>query len=446
MIDKVISTIRKYDMVKSGNIVYAAVSGGSDSMAMLHILNRIRKDFGFELRAVHVNHGIRGDEADSDERFVEEYCKSIDVPLSVRRADVVGEAERLGLGLEETGRKIRYEYFSSLESGSLIATAHNLTDRAETFLFNFARGSTLRGLGSIPPVRDNFIRPLIDCSKDEIEEYCKSNNIPFVTDSTNADVTYSRNRIRHNVLTELRKINPSFEASALRCIESLREDEAFLSESAEKLVSDSFCEKAYRADVLISAPLPIRKRAVIKIIEKSFGITPENKAVDEICGILENGGSRQINSGIVVRVRGGFLEFPDKALPRIGVHELTEGVLHAGNAEISVTLINIDETNSLQNISNNDLICCLDYDKITGKAVFRSRAEGDKVTLRKRRCSKTLKKLFNELSVAPEKRDSVIVLADDAGVLFVEKIGVDARCEIGRDTRKILKIEINRES
>lgn len=433
-------------MIKSGDVVYAAVSGGSDSMAMLHILNRIKNGFGFELRAVHVNHGIRGNDADSDEWFVEEYCQGIEVPLSVLRADVVGEAERLGLGLEEAGRKIRYEYFSSLESGSLIATAHNLTDRAETFLFNFARGSTLRGLGSIPPVRDNFIRPLIDCSKDEIEEYCKINNIPFVTDSTNADVTYSRNRIRHNVLTELRTINPSFEASALRCIESLREDEAYLSGLAEKLVFDSSCEKCYDADVLASAPLPVRKRAVIRIIEKNFGITPENKAVDEICRILENGGSRQINSGIVVRVRGGFLEFPEKALPRNGEQDLCEGTFLAGNAEITVSFINVDETICLHNILNIDSICCLDCDKIIGKAVFRSRAAGDKITLKKRRCTKTLKKLFNELSVAPEKRDSVIVLADDAGVLFAEEIGVDARAEIGPETRRILKIEINRVS
>lgn len=433
-------------MLNSGDVVYAAVSGGSDSMAMLHILNRIRNDFRFELRAVHVNHGIRGGDADSDERFVREYCKSIGVPISVLRADVVGEAERLGLGLEETGRKIRYEYFSSLGNGSLIATAHNLTDRAETFLFNFARGSTLRGLGSIPPVRENFIRPLIDCSKDEIEEYCRSNRIPFVTDSTNADVTYSRNRIRHNVLTELRKINPSFEASALRCIEALREDEAFLSESAERLVCDCACEKSYRADVLMSASLPLRKRAVIKIIEKAFGVTPENKAVDEICRILECGGSRQINSGIVVRVRGGFLEFPEETMPRNGVHDLTEGVIHAGNAEITVSFINIDETNSLQNISNNYSICCFDYDKIIGKAVFRSRAAGDKITLKKRRCTKTLKKLFNELSVAPEIRDSVIVLADDEGVVFAEGIGVDARCEIGPQTRRAVKIEISRRS
>ena len=446
MIDKVISTIRKHNMINSGDVVYAAVSGGSDSMAMLHILNAIREDIGFELRAAHVNHGIRGDDADSDESFVREYCESNSVPLSVLKADVIGEARRLGIGLEEAGRNIRYDFFSSLEEGALIATAHNLTDRAETFIFNFSRGSALRGLGSIPPVRANFIRPLIDCSKSEIEEYCYENALSFVTDLTNSDVAYSRNRIRHNVLPELRKINPLFETAAFRCIESLREDEAFLSETAERLVSDSCFENRYNTDILNSSPLPIRKRAVIRIVEKAFGVTPEYKAVDEICRILQNGGCTQINSGITVRVRRGFLDFPEEASERFDERELCEGMTVTGNAEISVSIINCDETICSQNILNNNSICFLDYDKINGKAVFRSREAGDRITLRKRRCTKTLKKLLNELSVAPEKRDSIIILADESGVLFAEGIGANARAEVSSSTRRILKIEINRMS
>lgn len=438
MINKVISTIRRYDMIERGSVVVAAVSGGSDSMAMLHILNAIKNDIGFELRAVHVNHGIRGDEADADERFVVQYCGRNGIPLEILKADVIGEAQKLGIGLEEAGRKIRYEFFAS-QGNVLIATAHNLTDRAETFIFNFARGSALRGLGSIPPVRDNFIRPLIDCSKAEIEVYCAENAVQYVTDKTNSDVTYSRNRIRHNVLPELRILNGGFEKAAARCIDSLREDEKYLSTCADELILKAEADGGYVAGIISSAPDVIKKRAIIKITEKLCGVTPEHKFIDELCFILENGGSRQINGGVILRVRNGILEKK---------HELTDAPIELvefaqGNFKIGAYDVNVFfDTDCLQNVSNYTYKYILDYGKINGKAYFRGRDQGDKICLKGRGCTKTLKKLFNELSVPPEKRDSVVVLADESGVLLVAGVGIDARAEIGPETEKIAVITL----
>lgn len=441
MINKVISTIKKYDMISDGSVVVAAVSGGSDSMAMLHILDCIKGDLGFKLKAVHVNHGIRGKEADADESFVIDYCKKNGIPLKVCKADVIGEAKTLGMGLEEAGRKIRYNFFESYGKDVLIATAHNLSDRAETFLFNFARGSVLRGLGSIPPVRDNYIRPLINCTKAEIEDFCKENSIDYVTDKSNSDVRYSRNRIRHKIVPELYEINSSFEQSAARCIDSLCEDEAYLGECADKLVAESVSGKCFDAKILSLAPAPIKKRAVIRIIESFFGFTPEYKAVEEICFILSNGGSRQINGGVTVRVRGGMLEFPSECDCSIEPFALECGDFQAGNATVTV---NICEINSLQNISNNNSIYFIDSDKIIGEAYFRSRQAGDRIFIKKRGCTKSLKKIFNEMKIPPEKRDSLVILSDESGVILVEGVGVDYRTEISKETRNILKIEIKR--
>ncbi len=442
MINKVLFSIRKYNMIESGSAVVAAVSGGSDSMAMLHILNLLKDEIGFSLEAIHVNHGIRGEEANSDEHFVENYCTANGIPLRICRADVVSYAENNGIGLEEAGRIVRYSFFEEYGDSVLIATAHNSTDRTETFLFNFTRGSALRGLGSIPPVRGNFIRPLIECSKSEIEEYCRINGIDFVTDKSNADTVYARNRIRHNVLSELRVINPSLESAAARCIDSLREDEQYLSDCALELVSKASDGESFRADIIAQAPIPIRKRAIISIIERRFNRTPDANAVDEILFILSNGGSRQINGGITVRVRSGLLEFPQESVGAFDSVPLECGSYSVGNATVEVSLLT-GETLYSQNILNNVSIFFLDYDKIIGKALFRSRKAGDKITLPKR-CSKTLKKLFNELSLIPEKRESVIVLADEAGVLCVEGIGVDSRCTVSEKTENILKIIINR--
>ena len=442
MINKVISTVRKYNMIERGSVVVAAVSGGSDSMAMLHILDAIKGDFDFTLKAVHVNHGIRGAEADADERFVEEYCSQNSIPLEILKADVISEAQKLGVGLEEAGRKIRYEFFAR-QGDVLVATAHNLTDRAETFIFNFARGSALRGLGSIPPVRDNFIRPLIDCSKDEIEAYCELNNVAFVTDKSNADVTYSRNRIRHNVLPELRNINSGFENAAARCIDSLREDEKYLSDCARELVSKAENNGRYNASVIADAPAVIKKRAIVMIAQELCGVTPEHKFIDELCFILENGGSRQINGGSTLRVRNGFIELPDSDVDTlITPANFTDGVLQVGNSEISVSI----NSDCSQKVLNYDHKYVIDYDKINGKAFFRGREQGDKICLKGRGCTKTLKKLFNELAIAPEKRDSVVILADESGVILVPGVGIDSRVAISPETKNtaVITIKSNR--
>ncbi len=441
MIDKVKSTIEKYNMILKGSTVVAAVSGGSDSMAMLSVLNALKDEMDFTLCAAHVNHCLRGESADADERFVCEKCGEIGVKLYVKRADIAALAAEQGIGLEECGRNVRYEFFDSI-GADVIATAHNLSDRAETFLFNFARGSALRGLCSIPPVRGNVIRPIIDCTKAEILEYCEANGIAYVTDATNADVVYSRNRIRHNVVSELKKINPSFEAGAGRCISALNEDEEFLSSLADNAVKSSECSGGYSAEELSLLPLPIKKRAIIKIIEAVSGVTAEYKFVDKICALLESGGSMQINGGVTVRVRKGMLDFPEEAdAPQ--TEELCEK-LDFGSATITANFINTGETNNLQNFSNKVLEYHLDCDKIHGKVVVRSRMDGDSVTLASRKCTKSLKKLFNELAIPPEKRNSVAVFADDEGIILVEGAGVAMRTAVGKDTGKILTIKIER--
>lgn len=443
MIDKVKASIRKYNMIPKGSTVVAAVSGGSDSMALLNILTSIKDEYGFELCSAHVNHCLRGESADRDEKFVRENCEKLGVQLYVKRANVAEIAAEQGMGLEECGRNVRYDFFNSLGENIIIATAHNLSDRAETFLFNFARGSALRGLCSIPPVRENIVRPLIDCSKNEIIEFCEKNQIEYVTDETNSDVKYSRNRIRHNVITELRKINPSFENNASRCITSLSEDEEFLSSLAGELTEKSKNENGYYAAVLLSAPKPVLKRALIGIVESCKNVTPEYKFIEKLCQLLSNGGNMQINGGVTVRVRKGILDFPNEISdPEKSV--LDGKTLNFAGAVIETEIINSTEINNLQIISKRDLEYYLDCDKIHGRVIVRSREEGDKITLASRRCTKSLKKLFNELAVLPEKRNSVAVFADDDGVILVEGAGCSERVSVKKNTHKLLKIKISR--
>ena len=441
MINKVRARVR--DMIPEGSTVVAAVSGGSDSMAMLCILNQIKAEFGFSLCAAHVNHGLRGEAADGDEKFVREKCAGMGIKLYVKRADVAALAEKQGIGLEECGRNVRYEFFNSLGEDIIIATAHNLSDRVETFFFNFARGSALRGLCSIPVTRDNVVRPIIDCTKDEILEYCERNGIEYVTDATNDDISYNRNRIRHNVVPEFRCINPSFEASAGRCISAINEDEAFLTSLALEAAEKAECDGGYSASALDMLAMPVKKRALINIIEHCKGVTPEYKFADKICRLLRNGGSMQINGGVTVRVRKGVLDFPS-AGEDVPEAELCER-LDFGSAVITARIINREEINNLQNISKSVLEYYLDCDKIHGRAVVRSRSEGDSITLASRKCTKTLKKLFNELAIPPEKRNAVAVFADDEGVFLVEGAGISRGVAVDKNTKNIMLIRIERQ-
>ncbi len=437
MIDKVAAAIEKYDMIKPESRVVAAVSGGSDSMAMLAVLNELKEKYNFTLEAAHVNHCLRGADADADEEYVRSICAEWEIPFHLLRADVADIAKREGKSLEEAGRKVRYDFFSSFGDDVIIATAHNLNDRAETFLFNFARGSALRGLCSIPAKRDNIIRPLINCSKKEIVEFCESREIKYVTDKTNSDIKYTRNRIRHNVITELENVNTAFEESAARCIDALNEDEKFLSSLADEHIE----KYGLSAEALAAAPVPVRNRAIIKIIERETGVTPEYGALMRVAAIL-GGGACETNGGIRVRVRHGFIEFPQEPERCDEQAEFENGMAVCCGVEFYSEIINV--TNNLQNILKERLEYFLDYDKIVGKLTVRCRKEGDKIRLYPSGCTKSLKKLFNEKAVEPEKRNVLPMLADENGIILIPGIGFDCRVKVTAKTERVIKIRVEK--
>ncbi len=443
MNNKVRASIERYHMLPEGSTVVAAVSGGSDSMVLLNILHSLKDEYKINLCAAHVNHCLRGDDADRDEKFVEKKCNEMGIPVHILRVNVAEKAKESGEGFEECARRIRYEFFNSLGDDVIIATAHNLSDRVETFLFNFSRGSALRGLCSIPVKRDNIIRPLIDCTKAEILEFCEKNSIEYVTDYTNDDVSYSRNRIRHNVVKEFSVINGSFEKCAERCIAAINEDEEYLSSLADDCIEKSRRESGFDTKILAGAPAPLKKRAIIKITEKCVGITPEHKFVLMICDMLETEGKVQINGGVTVRVRKGILDFPQEVCESTS-SEFVDGKAEFFDSVIETEIVNIKEINNLQNFSKQGLEYFLDCDKIFGRLVVRSRQAGDKISLKSRGCTKSLKKLFNELEITPEKRNSVAVIADEKGVVLVEGTGCDSRVAVTKSTENVLVVRIKK--
>ena len=273
MIEAVRALTAEYDMLPRGGAVLCAVSGGADSMCLLHLLSSLAKEGGFRVSAAHYNHSLRGAESDRDAAFVAEWCALRGIPCIVGAGDVGREAELRGLGVEETARQMRYEFLRTVADTTgcdRIATAHSADDNLETLLLHLVRGAGLHGLAGIPPRRGDIVRPLLTTARADIMAYLEEHHVPHVEDSTNTDEAYARNRIRRQVVPVLRQLNPRLTESAAETMGYLRADDDFLNAQAA-----AACRNARWAedDLVIEAryiaqlPAAIAPRAVRRLLE-----------------------------------------------------------------------------------------------------------------------------------------------------------------------------------
>ena len=256
----------RYGMLPPGSTVICALSGGADSVCLLHWLLSLAAERQLRVCAAHFDHRLRGAESERDAAFAARLCESRGVTLFSGSGDASAWAAERGLGTEEAARELRYAFFEKTAAelpGSRVATAHNADDNAETLLMRLGRGSGLRGLGGIPPVRGIYIRPLLQTERSTILRYLRENELEWVEDSTNGEDAYTRNRLRHRVLPLLREEYPGFVRSVSACAERLREDEAYLSAQAAALLPPEAGEEgalSFSAAALAAAPRPLALR------------------------------------------------------------------------------------------------------------------------------------------------------------------------------------------
>lgn len=270
---KLLSASAEYDMLREGDKVLIALSGGADSTALAVLLNELSERLGISLHAAHLNHCLRGEESDRDETHVRNFCERFGIPLTVERIDVAKAAAESGDGIEETARRIRYEFLERTADSfgcTKIATAHNLNDNAETVIMNLIRGTGLRGLAGIPPVRGRIVRPLLFCPREAIEGFLKERGIDFVTDHTNFDKKYIRNKIRHEILPLLCDINPLFIDSTAEFTKLLRSDADYLDGVAESIPIDENGEVSISRDLLAGLPAGIAGRIVKRLYAEAY--------------------------------------------------------------------------------------------------------------------------------------------------------------------------------
>ena len=452
MYRKAVETIKKYNMISYGDKIVAGLSGGADSCALLHLLSSLREEFGITILAVHVNHGIRGTEAQRDEEFAGEFCRHLQIGFKAYHCDIPAEAVKRGLGEEETGRLVRYEKFREavMETGAdKIAVAHNLNDCTETFLMNLCRGAGLKGLSGIKPVSGNIIRPLINCSREEIETYCADNMIGFCTDSTNLQNEYTRNKIRNILIPWLKNnINSSADLNIAKTSELLKEEEDYL----EGIAYDKYQASVVKSEnglTILKTDSILKEHSVIRnrVLRLALrGLRPDLRDfsrvhIESADSILNGSIGRKVNlpGNITVlksyeglelykgeRNYSGFC-YDIKIGQKYFIKELDKFVLLSLNYEKKIgKCVNMCTKRA-------------DYDKIKGKIQLRTRQAGDTIGIKNGR--KKIKDLLIDEKISADKRDKIPLLACGNSVILAgERLGMDYY--IQDSTKNVLYIYI----
>lgn len=419
------------DMDTSASILIG-FSGGADSSALLCMLNAYAKESGSKLYAAHINHGIRGAEADRDEDFCRKTAEKYGIPIFVLRADVPAIAKESGESVETAARRVRYDFFDELmrEHGiQILATAHNANDNLETVIFNLARGTGLDGLCGIPKTRDvnsgKLVRPILDMSRSEILDFCKKNDLSYVTDSTNADTDYTRNKIRADIIPSLLSINGAAVTSATRASENLRADSQYLWQLTDSFIKENLKNEKIPLDALKSAPRPIFNRAIMRIYsDMTNGASLDADHVESVWKLVSKAVTHSyidlphaieaaIENGLVFRKKTDTVKY-----------EPYEFELNRENTMISQTNCEIVIGNSQKkiNIYKTSILLYIDSVKIKGVLKARDRRAGDRIL--ENGMHKSVKKLMCDRKIPLELRSRIPVIYDDEGIVAIPFLAV----------------------
>lgn len=446
---KALSAIKVFKMLERGDKVLVALSGGPDSVALLHFLKKHYKN----ISAAHLNHCIRKKDAILDERFVKELCSAWKIPLYVKRADINKLSKKNKISLEEAGRNERYRFFESLAAKKCfnkIALAHNADDNVETFFMRLLRGTGLKGLCGIPPKRGGIIRPLIDVWKKEIICYCKANHIEYRTDDTNFVPKFTRNRIRNMMIPELEKKDPRIKSRVLGCIRGFCRDYELLSEYLENIAKKILKDNDH--GVLID-------RKSLESLPKGIKGHVIRKAVEKIKGDLVNIGSSHIDNILSLDngrtcLPGGLFVFADKAsllmtykkdvnktLPdfelRLDIPGKTR-IKHLGryiSASVRTKVKDLKRTPPNR--------AYIDLDKINGeRLIIRNFREGDRFVPLGMRGTKKLQDYFVDRKISSKERGGIPLVFDRDKLLWVAGHRIDDRAKVSSGTKKILQLDM----
>jgi tRNA(Ile)-lysidine synthase len=456
MLEKITAIVNKYNMINMADTVIVGVSGGADSIALLHILRRMAVEFSFNLAAAHLNHMLRGDDAEKDEEHVKIICRDWGVPCYTKKTDVRTLADKLRISEEEAGRKARYEFFRELMKdikADKLALAHHKDDRVETILHNIIRGTGTQGLKGINYVRDGFvIRPLLDISKEEILHYCGEQKIVYREDLSNSDFSYTRNRLRHGLIPFLQdKFNPNIVETILRMSDVIGEEDEFLTQYCNELLSDMFHFDKDKARVALDRFNPLHlavKRRLLRIVFHGFMgefSCIELVHIDSIINMLHNakqGAAFKLPGKIRVQnVCGYAIISTDSKEPAIKPFEYILNlpgsvIIHEANVKISA------EFKEKVQIPSGKNPIHIDADNLIGSLVIRSRRIGDRFKPLGMSSEKKLKEFFIDWKVPREERDLIPLITDNRNIIWVAGYQISEDYKVTDRTTRVIEFKL----
>lgn len=416
---RAINDYRMEEAIKRG--VLLGLSGGADSVMLLHLLLEYRRrNFDFNILSVHVNHGIRESEADRDEIFSLEICKSLGVEAISVKADIPRLSKETGLGLEECAREVRYSVFADIIKSrndiSTVVTAHNADDNAETVLLNILRGSGSRGGAGIPPVRDNVIRPLLYATKAEIIEALNSSEVRFVTDSTNLSSDYRRNYLRNEVLSGLiGRFDEPFSMFA-RFSKNLREDEDFISSLANEFISS---HSVIRNKDLTT----LHKALLLRVLSLMCGMSLSESLFEDLASLLMKDNFEYTLSGNkkIKCERGVITILESKSESEGFYYDLHKGINEIEEFSSDIIISESEIPKSSLNVYSFSIQRKISSAIIESGIFIRNKKDGD--TIFYGGMTRKLKKLFSDRKLPSYVKERIPVFCDGIGVLWVPGYG-----------------------
>lgn len=465
---KVKEYIKKWNMLTRTDTVIVGVSGGADSVCLFYLMLELAEEEGFDLRAVHVNHMLRGEAADADEAYVRRICGEHHVELTCHRIDVQELSRREKLSQEEAGRIARRRVFEETArkcGKAKIALAHHQDDNAETFFLHAARGSKLKGLGGIYPVNGMYIRPLLCVTRKEIEAYLEKNGIDYCIDGSNEEDTYTRNRIRNHVLPYFTEyINPRTVEHLNGAMEQLREIQGFMERRTEAAVNScvvkkSFAEYFVDGERLAQEDEVIRPMVLRKVLTELGGMEKDIQEihVQILLELMEKQTGRSVNLPYgmrALRTYGGILlERPEREMrdgqrdtkqqeeQMIPLETQSEGTVVYRQFQISWRIFPISE--SKQSLPKKTYTKWFDYDIMEHSIGVRTRRSGDRIVIDRQGSTQKLKSYFINEKIPAGIRDSIPLIAEGREILWIAGYRQSKAYQVTERTTTILEITIN---
>ncbi len=451
MEEQVLQTIARHKMLRQGDTVAVGVSGGADSVALLCFLYENRARWNLTLRVCHLNHSLRGEESLRDQRFVEDLARDLGLEFCLAVADAAGEARLRGLSVEEAARELRYDFFRACAGpDGKIATAHTRSDSMETLLLNLTRGTGVRGLRGIPPVRDKIIRPLSDVTRQEVLDYCGRRGLSYVHDSSNDTLDYTRNRLRHQVLPVLGRINPGLPGALARLMARMGDQWAMTVDLADRAQEELRRGEVWDREGLLRLYGPVRECLLQRMLEEADA-NQSARMLSLMEDILARGtGAVEVAGGVYFYAeadRCGLRRRPEEApafclpIPREAL--LKGGIYPAvGKKRVKIAIFHSLAEENPEKINKRLFNNALDCDRIKDNVTLRTKKDGDRIFLAGGAGTRLLKKYYQEAGIPPGERARMLVLADRDGPLWAEGLGVHRRAAPGAQTAAVLTIDV----